>query len=58
MHELHKVLEVWSWVSAMYAKIGFVCVLSELILAANGMAQPGVAEPYDIIDLHIEEGFV
>ena len=42
----------------MYAKIGFVCVLSELILAANGMAQPGVAEPYDIIDLHIEEGFV
>ena len=45
----------------MYTKIVVVCVLSELVLAANCVAPPGavgVAEPYDIIDLHIEEGYV
>ena len=43
----------------MRAKIIFFCFLYELCVGADSAAQlgdVGAAEPYDIIDLHIEEG--
>ena len=42
-----------------YAKLALVCIISDLCLGSSAALAPsdvGAAEPYDIIDLHFEEG--